>query len=29
LRGDAFLKYVYCGLVGVGLILLMQAIRHR
>jgi uncharacterized protein len=29
LQGDAFLKYVYCGLVGVGLILLMQAIRHR
>ena len=29
LRGDAFLKYVYCGLVAVGLILLMQAIRHR
>jgi uncharacterized membrane protein YfcA len=29
LQGDAFLKYVYCGLVAVGLILLVQAIRHR
>jgi uncharacterized membrane protein YfcA len=29
LRGDAFLKYVHCGLVGVGLVLLVQAIRLR
>jgi uncharacterized membrane protein YfcA len=29
LRGDAFLKYVYFGLVAVGLILLVQAICHR
>jgi uncharacterized membrane protein YfcA len=29
LQGDAFLKYVYCGLVGVGLILLVQAIGIR
>jgi uncharacterized protein len=28
LRGDAFLKYVHCGLVVIGLILLMQAIRR-
>jgi uncharacterized protein len=28
LRGDAFLQYVHCGLLGVGLILLIQAIRR-
>jgi hypothetical protein len=28
LQGDAFLKYIHCGLVGVGLILLIQAIRQ-
>jgi hypothetical protein len=27
LRGDAFLKYVYAGLVCVGTVLLVQAIR--
>jgi uncharacterized protein len=27
LAGDAFLKYVHCGLVAVGLLLLIQAIR--
>jgi uncharacterized membrane protein YfcA len=29
LRGDAFLKYVYGGLLCVGLVLLLQAIHHR
>jgi uncharacterized protein len=29
LRGEAFLRWVHYGLVGVGLVLLMQAIRHR
>ena len=28
LRGDAFLKYVYAGLMGVGVVLLVQAIRR-
>lgn len=28
LRGDAFLKYVHAGLVCVGVLLLVQAIRH-
>jgi hypothetical protein len=28
LRGDVFLKYVHCGLVCVGMILLIQAIRR-
>ena len=27
LRGDAFLKYVYCFLAGVGILLLIQALR--
>jgi hypothetical protein len=27
LEGEAFLKYVHAGVVGVGLVLLMQAIR--
>ncbi len=29
LRGDSFLKYVHLGLVGVGTVLLIQAIRGR
>jgi uncharacterized protein len=29
LRGDAFLKYVHLGLVCVGVLLLIQAARHR
>jgi hypothetical protein len=29
LRGDTFLEVVHGGLVCVGLILLIQAIRHR
>jgi hypothetical protein len=28
LRGEAFLEIVHAGLVGVGLILLIQAVRH-
>ena len=28
LRGDAFLKYVYAGLVCVGVLLLIQAVRR-
>ena len=28
LRGDAFLKYVHCGLLCIGALLLVQAIRH-
>jgi hypothetical protein len=29
LRGDAFLKYLHAGLVCVGVVLLIQAIRQR
>ena len=29
LRGDAFLKYVHAGLVCVGVVLLMQAMRQK
>jgi hypothetical protein len=29
LRGDAFLKYVHAGLVCVGVVLLIQAIRQK
>lgn len=29
LRGDAFLKYVYFGLEGIGALLLIQAITGR
>jgi uncharacterized protein len=29
LRGDTFLKYVHAGLVCVGVVLLVQAIRHK
>ena len=28
LRGDAFLKYVHAGLICIGLLLLMQAVRN-
>ena len=29
LRGDTFLKYVHAGLVCVGVVLLIQAIRQK
>lgn len=29
LQGDSFLKYVYCGLMAIGLVLLIQSIRGR
>ena len=29
LRGDAFLKYVYLGLAGIGVLLFVQAARGR
>lgn len=29
LRGDAFLKYVHAGVVSVGIVLLVQAVRHH
>ncbi|HEX4517151.1 MAG TPA: sulfite exporter TauE/SafE family protein [Polyangiaceae bacterium] len=29
LRGDAFLKYVHAGVVAIGIVLLVQALRHR
>jgi uncharacterized membrane protein YfcA len=29
MRGDSFLKYVHAGVVAIGLVLLVQALRHR
>ncbi len=28
LRGDSFLKYVHVGLMGIGVVLLVEAIRR-
>ena len=29
MRGDAFLRYVHAGVVAIGIVLLIQALRHR